>query len=145
LKSYWGMLNTSQLHSLIRDAEIYPGSRIRSEYKDAVVSGREKVADRDAIVISGTSPEGTREKFYFDARTNLLVRRHIEERTAFGWFPLDTNYEGYREVDGVKIPFVVRISSAGGAWGVRTSYMVLEVHQNVPIDDEKFEHAPAMK
>jgi photosynthetic reaction center cytochrome c subunit len=144
-KSYWGMLNTSQLHSLIRDAEMYPGSRIRSEYKNTVVSGREKVADRDAIVISGTSPEGTREKFYFDARTNLLVRRHIEEPTAFGWFPLETSYEGYREVDGVKIPFVVRISSAGGAWGVRTSYMVLEVRQNVPIEDEKFEHPPIAK
>jgi photosynthetic reaction center cytochrome c subunit len=145
LKSYWGMLNTSQLHSLIRDGEMYPGSRIRSEYKNVVVSGREKVADRDAIVISGISPEGTREKFYFDARTNLLVRRHVEEPTEFGWFPLDTNYEGYREVDGVKIPFVVRISSAGGAWGVRTSYMVIEVRQNVPIEDEKFEHAPVAK
>jgi photosynthetic reaction center cytochrome c subunit len=145
LKSYWGMLNTSQLHSLIRDAEMYPGSRIRSEYKNTVVSGREKVADRDAIVVSGISPEGTREKFYFDARTNLLVRRHIEEPTTFGWFPLETSYEGYREVDGVKIPFVVRISSAGGAWGVRTSYMVLEVRQNVPIEDEKFEHAPVEK
>jgi hypothetical protein len=81
-----------------------------------------------------------REKLYFDARTGLLLRRHIEEPTAFGWFPLDINFEGYREVDGVKIPFVVRLSSAGSAWGVRTSYMILEVHQNVPIDDEKFDH-----
>jgi hypothetical protein len=50
------------------------------------------------------------------------------------------NYEGYREVDGVKIPFVVRQTSAGGAWGVRTSYMILEVRQNVPIDEAKFDH-----
>jgi hypothetical protein len=143
LRSYWGLLNTSELHSLMRDSEMYPGSRIRNEYKNVIVSGKEKIGDRDMIVISGTSPEGAREKFYFDARAGLLSRRHIEEKTAFGWFPLDTNFEGYREVDGVKIPFVVRLASAGGAWGVRRSYMVLEVRQNVPIEDEKFEHPPA--
>jgi hypothetical protein len=139
-KSYWGLLNTSQLHSIMRDSEMYAGSRISTQYKNVVVAGKEKVGARDAFIISGTSPEGAREKFYFDARTGLLLRRHIEEPTGFGWFPLDMNYEGYREVDGVKIPFVVRQTSAGGAWGVRTSYMILEVRQNVPIDEAKFDH-----
>jgi hypothetical protein len=86
-----------------------------------------------------------REKFYFDARTGLLLRRHIEEPTLFGWFPMNVNYEAYREVDGVKIPFVVRMASAGGAWGVKTSYMVLEVKQNVPIEDEKFQHPASLR
>jgi hypothetical protein len=45
----------------------------------------------------------------------------------------------------VNIPFVVRLSSAGGAWGVRTSYMILEVRQNVPIDDDKFDHPSPLK
>lgn len=140
LKSYWGLLNASQLHSIMRDSEMYQGSRIGSKYAKVVVAGKQKIGDRDTFVVAGTSPEGALEKFYFDARTGLLVRRHIEEPTLFGWFPLDINFEAYREVDGVKIPFVVRLSSAGGAWGVRTSYMILEVHQNVSIEDEKFDH-----
>lgn len=139
LKSYWGVLSGSQLHSLMREAELYPGSRLRSDYKDVKVMGTESVGDRQATVVAGVSPEGTREKFYFDSRTGLLSRRHIEEHTPFGWFPLDMNYEAYREVDGVKMPFVVRLISAGGAWGVRTSYVIVEVRQNVPIDDGKFE------
>jgi len=142
LKSYWGILNTSELHALMRDAEMYPGSRIRTQYRDVAVKGTEQIGDRNTIVIAGTSPEGTREKFYFDARSGLLLRRHIEERTTFGWFPVEVNFEAYREVDGVKIPFVVRFSSAGGAWGVRTSYVILEVRQNVPIEDEKFDGPP---
>jgi hypothetical protein len=129
----------------MRDSEIYPGSRLGTEYTHVVVAGQDEINSRPAFVISGTSPEGVREKFFFDAGTGLLSRRHIEEPTAFGWFPLDINYEGYREVDGVKIPFVVRLSSAGGAWGVRTSYIVLEVRQNVPIDDEKFDHPAPLK
>jgi len=139
LRSYWGLLNTSELHSLMRDAEMYPGCRIGSQYANVLVAGEEMIGDRQTIVIAGTSPEGSREKFYFDVRTGLLLRRHTEEPTLFGWFPLETNYEGYREVGGVKIPFVVRLSSASGAWGVRTSYMILEVRQNDPIADEKFD------
>jgi hypothetical protein len=140
LKSYWGLLNSAQLHSIMRDSEMYAGSRISGQYKNVVVAGKEQINNRATFVVGGTSPEGTREKFYFDARTGLLMRRHIEEPTALGWFPLDMNFEGYREVDGVKIPFVVRLSSAGGAWGVRISYLILEVHQNIPIDDDKFDH-----
>jgi photosynthetic reaction center cytochrome c subunit len=145
LKSYWGLLNNSELHSVMRDSEMYQGSRLATQYTNVIVASKEEINNRATYVISGTSPEGVREKFNFDVRTGLLLRRHIEEPTAFGWFPLDINFEGYREVDGVKIPFVVRLSSAGGAWGVRTSYMVLEVHQNIPIDDEKFDHPSPLK
>lgn len=141
LKSYWGILSKSQLHSVMRDAEMYAGSRLRSGYSDLKVTGTEVLGDRNVYVIEGTSPEGTREKFYFNSANGLLLKRHVEEPTAFGWFPLDTSYEGYREIDGVKIPFVVRLTSAGGAWGIRTSYMILEVHQNVPISDDQFEQS----
>ena len=138
-KSYWGLLNDSELHSVMRDSEMYAGSRVRSEYKDVVVTGKEKIGERAVYVIAGTAQEGAREKFYFDKGTGLLLRRHIEEPTVFGWFPMDFDFEGYREVDGVKIPFVVRLTSAGGAWGVRTSRVVIDVKQNVAIEDEKFE------
>jgi photosynthetic reaction center cytochrome c subunit len=143
-KSYWGLLNAEQLHSIMRDSELYQGSRLGSQYQNLAITGKEKIGDRDTYVIAGTSPEGAREKFYFDARTGLLSRRHIEEKTIFGWFPLDVHFEAYREVDGVKMPFVVRLSSAGGAWGVRRSYVILEVHQNVPIEDAIFEHPTKM-
>jgi photosynthetic reaction center cytochrome c subunit len=144
-KSYWGLLNKSQLHSIMRDSELYQGSRLRSQYENVAVTGEEKIGDRDTYVIAGTSPEGARERFYFDARTGLLSRRHIEEQTTFGWFPLDVNFEAYREVDGIKMPFVVRFSSAGDAWGVRTSYVILEVHQNVPVEDEVFDHPTSVR
>ena len=142
-KSYWGLLNGSELESIMRESEMYAGSRLRSEYTNVRVTGAESVNDRSAYVIAGTSPEGTREKFFFDASSGLLLKRHIEEPTTFGWFPLDFSYDGYREVDGVKIPFVVRLASAGGAFGVRTSYTILEVKQNVPIGDEQFEQSSA--
>jgi photosynthetic reaction center cytochrome c subunit len=139
-KSYWGLLNTPQRNSLMRDSEMYPGSRLQSQYQNVAVAGREKVGDRDTYVLAGTSPEGAREKFFFDAQTGLLLRRGIEEQSIFGWLPVQADFEDYRAVDGVKIPFVVHWSSAGGAWGIKVSSKVLEVRQNVPIEDEKFAH-----
>jgi photosynthetic reaction center cytochrome c subunit len=141
-KSYWGLLNELQRHQILRDAEFYPGSRLRDQYGDVTVSGREKIGERDAVAVAGTAPEGTRERFFFDAQTGLLLRRYIEERTEFGWFPIQSDFEDYRAVDGVQMPFVVRWSSAGSAWGVRPSLRVLEVRDNVPVDDARFDRPP---
>jgi photosynthetic reaction center cytochrome c subunit len=144
-KSYWGVLSTLQKNSIIRELEFYQGSRLKSEYDKVAVARREKVGEVDTYVVTGISPEGTREKFFFDALTGLLLRRYVEEPTILGWFPIQADFEDYREVEGVKLPFVVRWSSAGGAWGIRTSFRVLEVRQNVPIEDAKFEHPSSMQ
>lgn len=142
LKSYWGILNTPQRNELMRESELYPGSRIKSQYSNVKVSGKEKIDGKDAYVIEGTSPEKTSEEFFFDAETGLLLRRHILEQTIWGGFQFQADFEDYRDVGGVKMPFVIRWSSPGGAWGTMTSTKVLDVKQNQPIDDEKFEHAP---
>jgi hypothetical protein len=86
LKSYWGILNTPQRNSIMRDSEMYQGSRIRSAYSEVKVKRLEKIGGRDTYVVSGTSPEGTSEEFFFDVETGLLLRRHIEEQTIFGGF-----------------------------------------------------------
>jgi photosynthetic reaction center cytochrome c subunit len=142
LKSYWGLLNTPQRNAILRDSEIYPGSRIRSQYSNVKVKGTEKIGDEETYVVNGMSPEGASENFYFAVRTGLLLRRHIEEQTVFGGFQIRADFEDYREIRGVQTPFVVRWSSPGGAWGTRTSFKVLEVQQNQPISDEKFEGPP---
>jgi len=144
LKSYWGILNTPQRNSIMRESELYAGSRIRTQYSKVKVSRKEKIGPKDTVVIEGTSPEGTSEEFFFDTETGLLVRRHITEQTVFGGFQVQADYEDYREVGGVKMPFVVKWSSPGGAWGTRLSTKIVEVKINEPIDDEKFEHAPTV-
>lgn len=145
LKSYWGILNTPQRNSIMRESELYPGSRILRQYTDVRVSRREKIGDREAYVVEGKSPEDTTEEFYFDAQSGLLLRRHILEQTVFGKFQTQEDFEDYRGIGGAKMAFVMKWSSPGGAWGTRVSTKVLEVKQNEPIDDERFERAPASK
>jgi photosynthetic reaction center cytochrome c subunit len=142
-KSYWGLLNGLQRNAIIRDGELFQGSRLKSQYDQVTVSGRDRIGQREVYVVSGTSPEGTRERFSFDVETGLLLRRHIEEPTEFGWFPVQADFEDYRAVDGVQLPFVVRWSSARDAWGVRLSSRVLAVRDNVPVDDARFDRPPS--
>ena len=142
-KSYWGILNTPQRNSIMRDSELYQGSRIKSQYSDVKVKSKEKIGKHDSYVVVGTSPESTGEEFFFDAQTGLLLRRHIVEQTIFGAFQIQADFDDYREIGGVKIPFIVRWSSPGGAWGTKVSSKIVDIQQNVRIEDEQFNGPPS--
>ncbi len=141
-KSYWGLLNTPQRNSIMRDSELYQGSRIGSQYSSVKVTGKGRIGERETYIVAGTSPEQTSEEFFFDVQSGLLLRRHILEQTVFGGFQIQADFDDYREVGGVKMPFIVRWSSPGGAWGTKTSLRILEVRQNEPIGDDKFDGPP---
>jgi hypothetical protein len=49
-------------------------------------------------------------------------------------FPLQTDYEDYREIDGIKQPFLIHWSMPGRTWGRK----IAEIKQNVAIDDAQF-------
>ena len=142
-KSYWGILNTPQRNSIMRDSELYQGSRIKSQYSDVKVKSKEKIGKHDSYVVVGKSPESTGEEFFFDAQTGLLLRRHIVEQTIFGAFQIQADFDDYREIGGVKVPFIVRWSSPGGAWGTKVSSKIVDIQQNVRIEDEQFNGPPS--
>lgn len=48
------------------------------------------------------------DKFYFDTQTGLLIRSQILKDTLIGWIREQTDYEDYKDVDGVKVPFTIR-------------------------------------
>lgn len=82
----------------------------------------DKVADRDCVVLNRIAGGLVVERLFFEVASGLLVRQN------------DTYLEDYREVDGVKLPFVARHGADNGATVVRLK----EVKHNVPIDEKKF-------
>ena len=95
-------------------------SSLRFERKD-------KVGDRDCFVLNRMAGGIVIERLFFEVATGLLVREN------------DTYLEDYREVDGVKVPFVARESPATP---VATVVRLKEVKQNVAIDESKFAERP---
>ena len=117
-----------------REAVFYKELKTPELYSNLTVVGRDSVGDVDAYVVQAKPVEGPVEKLFFDVRTGLLVRRYAESDTALGKLPLQTDYEDYREVDGIKQPFLIRWSMPGRSWGRK----IAEIKQNVPLDDAKF-------
>jgi hypothetical protein len=54
--------------------------------------------------------------------------------TPLGRLPTQIDYADYREVSGVKIPFIWTLARPGGRFTIQVS----EVKQNVPVDNSKF-------
>jgi hypothetical protein len=102
-------------------------------------AGAFPTVDREARA----SPAGTSEEFIFDVETGFVLRRHIEEQTIFGGFQVRADFEDYREIGGIKTPYVVRWSSPGGAWGTRVSLRVVDIQPNETTADEKFAGLPS--
>lgn len=128
------MISEQDLAELERDAEFYKDIDLKRLYAQMSITGKEKIGDQQAYVIETKSYNGSSERLYFDVQTGLLIRRYKEFKIAIGSFPTQTDYQDYKEVDGIKLPFTLRWSIPGRTWGRK----ITEVKHNTMIDDANF-------
>ncbi len=89
-----------------RDADFFHPVDLHRLYTKITVSGAEKIGDRDTYVLEATVPEGSEPtKMYFDMQTGLLVRAVSQHHGADGITQYREDFEDYRDVDGIKVPF----------------------------------------
>ena len=100
-------------------------------------AGKDKIGDRDVYVVIATTADKRRERLFFDAENGLLLRRITYTQTMIGVIPEQTDFEDYRDVEGVKLPFTVRLSSVDAGNPVSTRKFD-EIKLNAPVDDAKF-------
>jgi photosynthetic reaction center cytochrome c subunit len=105
------------------------------------VAGRRKVGDRDAIVVVDRPSENLQRRYFFDAETGLLLRVVTLTDAILNQLPEQVDFEDYRDVDGVKLPFVVRVSAVD-TFNSRTQ-TITEVKHGVPVEDTIFDMPPA--
>jgi hypothetical protein len=122
----------------------YSNIKLKEQFTSLRVGRRDKIGEREVVTISGRTADNRREQLYFDAETGLLVRRTRYTPTIIGIIPEQTDFEDYRDVDGVKFPFTVRVSSVevGNPIGTRK---YTEIKLNGPVDDSKFKMPAAPK
>jgi len=118
-----------------RGADFYGDIRLKENYPKMVVKGKESFEGHDVYVVEATPTEGAPELLSFDADSGLLVRSQTEVNGPQGTIDIDTRLSDYREVDGVKLPFVINQVRSDFSFTIKLT----EVKHNVPIDDAKFE------
>src|SRR5450432_262901 len=94
----------------LKSGTLFRDIKIKEQFSRMSVR-KDKLNGKDVNVLTGAALNGKRERLYFDAETGLLLRRITFTQTPIGVIPEQTDYEDYRDVDGVKLPFTIK--SAG--------------------------------
>ena len=114
----------------------YRNIKLKEQFAQMRFGGRDKIGDRNVLVINGRTADNHRERLYFDAETGFLLRRISYMETPIGVIPNQIDFEDYRDVDGVKVPFTVKVLSVEP--GLVSTRMYTEIKLNAPVDDAKF-------
>lgn len=124
------------------DAEVY----FPAEIKQALGAWRSgfpqaSVGDQDVQVVSGTAPEGTRVKLFFDLKTGLLVRQLRYSHTIIGTNPYQIDYADYRDAGGQKLPYQWTVTWTNG----QSIWRVQQIQADLGVPDTRFaKPAPAV-
>ena len=134
-------LGGRDLEGLRRAAIYYAAIKVVEQPAQMRVIGTEKIGDRDAYVLAHVLNQDTTIRFFFDTQTGLLLRELTTTRTMLAPLPDQVDFEDYRDVDGVKLPFTIRTSDAA-PYSTATRRFT-EIKHNVAVDDNVFNLAAA--
>jgi photosynthetic reaction center cytochrome c subunit len=132
-------MHGSEIDAAAMDADLHFAAHLVGMFTEAQVRGTEKIGSHDAYFVLGRREGKPPLSLYFDAESGLLVRLVRFGETPLGWLPTQIDYEDYRAVGGVKIPYRWTLARPGGRFTIQVS----EVKQNVPVDDAKFAKPPS--
>jgi hypothetical protein len=103
-------------------------------------AGRRKMGDRDVYVVVDRPSQGVSQRYFFDAQTGLLLRISTLTETVLSPLPDQIDFEDYRDVDGLKIPFVTRVSNIDTFYSYTRT--ITEIRHGIAVQDKLFEMPP---
>jgi len=123
---------------------------VKYETSDAArtVMGIETIADRPYYVVesrpgrvrpngpAGSYPDAI-ERMFFDVQTGLLYKDQIAIETTFGARVEETSFEDYRDVRGLKLPFLIVTHFMED----ENLFKISDIEINIDVDPAKFEPA----
>lgn len=115
----------------------YRNIKLKEQFTSMRVGRREKIGDRDVVTINARTADNRPEQLFFDAESGLLLRRIEYTPTIIGVIPEQTDFEDYRDVEGVKFPFTVKVAAVEVGNPLATRKYA-EIKLNAPVDDAKF-------
>jgi hypothetical protein len=110
---------------------------VKERPPDLQVVGVERIADRDVYVATARINAVTTWTLYFDVVTGLLRREMTTTETMLLPLQEQIEYDDYRDVGGVQLPYRVRTSD-GAPYGTVTRTF-LQIRRNVSVDAALFQ------
>jgi predicted Zn-dependent peptidase len=128
-------LSGDQLESIKLEAEMnafldYPKYGIKPE-----LTGSETINNKDAYKVVLNMPTGKKTTQYYDINSGLLIRQISTAETQQGSFTSTIDFDDYKDVNGVKVPYKLTQSTPMGSIELTVS----DVEINKGIADSLFE------
>jgi len=117
------------------DADLQFALHIKDLLGDLKPGPSEKLRGQDAYQLIAEKNGYPAARLYFSKESGLLLRVLRYSPSPLGLNPTRIDYEDYRPVDGVKIPYRWTVAHPFGQLTVQ----VTNAEANVPIDNRKFE------
>ena len=133
-------LEGTQVIYLKRYPDLFKDIKLQGQFTRLSFARKDKIDGKDVYLLVGIGVDGKGERLYFDAQTGLLLRRITSTTTVVGLIPEQVDYEDYRDVDGLKAPFTIRITAIDSFWSSTRKFT--EIKLNVPVDETKFNKPP---
>ena len=134
-------LTGGELDGARLDAELSIPGRVKQLLTNWRAALPRDVNGHTVNVLQGTGTGGLTATLFFDVESGLLTRVVRYANSAMGRVPTQIDFEDYRDVAGVKVPFKWSFAWVSG----RDVIELTEVQPNVAIDAAKFaKPAPAV-
>jgi hypothetical protein len=140
-KSPWEGLRVKageELAKVKRDAEFYRFLKLKSVYPGLAYKGTEKVGEEDAYILESKPSASSKEKFWFGAKSGLLVRQESEFEGPQGVINVNVLNQDYKAFEGLKYPSLVKLNASVGGQNIAFTMRLSDVKHNVQIDAAKF-------
>ncbi|HUA00775.1 MAG TPA: hypothetical protein VMB02_10635 [Candidatus Aquilonibacter sp.] len=124
----------AELDETKRDADFYHPLDMKKLYTKLLVVGPARINDRDTYEVEADVPDGDPDEIYFDAASGLPIRVVSRHHNAQGPVDFREDFDDYREVDGLRRPFLIQETSGDTVLTIH----VTEVRHNVLLDDSVF-------
>jgi hypothetical protein len=131
-----GAIPAPPLSRVKRTADFYEPLNLKASYSRVDTRGTVQIGTMPAYLVVGVPADDLPEQLFFDVESGLLVRKETAIATAFGDYTIQTNYEDYRDVGGVKVPYIVRVVGVSPADSITT--YVERVELNPTVDSARF-------
>jgi hypothetical protein len=129
-------LNPDEANYLRRYPSLFTDLKLKGQFSRVSFGGKPKIDGREVYALRAMTTGGKRETLFFDAETGFLVRRTTSTTTPVGTIPEQVDFSDYRDVEGMKLPFTIKVSTVDPTYNVVRK--ISEIKLNVPIDEKRF-------
>ena len=127
-----------QLQDVKLSLPLFGNLNLKDQFTKFEVVGTDKIDNHNVDVVKATRPDQKREHLYFDSESGLLLRRVTEMNSKIGLIPEETDFDDYRDVEGVRLPGTIRLSVID-TQNPTSTREIDKIEFNTPIESSKFD------